>query len=85
MLKFYDYVNYDKIGLKHFLCLLLIFLKISKDSSASYYQNNKKRLQKEAFERYQSFLRKKKKKATAQFWAIQNLPEDQNKTKACWV
>ena len=51
--------------MKHFLCLLLIFLKISKDSSASYYQNNKKRLQKEAFERYQSFSKEEKEKSNS--------------------
>ena len=36
---------------------------MSKNLSAKYYQENKERLQKKARERYQIFLKKKKKKA----------------------
>ena len=34
---------------------------MSRNSSAKYFQNNKERLQKTACERYESFLKKKKK------------------------
>ena len=38
---------------------------MSKDSSAKYYQNNKERIQKKAYERYQSLsTEEKEKKAT---------------------
>ena len=36
---------------------------MSKKLLAKYYQENKERLQKEAHERYQNFLKKKKKKS----------------------
>ena len=39
-----------------------MYKKISKDSSARYYQNNKRRLQKNAHERFQDVSEKKKNK-----------------------
>ena len=45
---------------------------MSKNLSAKYYQKNKEKLQKEAFERYQSFCKKEKeKKATIWLWTLQ--------------
>ena len=37
---------------------------MSKDSPSKYYQNNKERLLKRARDRYESYLKKKKKKVT---------------------
>ena len=60
--------NYDKIDQQHLLRLLIIFyiffiyIKIPKDSSAKYYQNNKERLKKKARERYQSISKEEKEK-----------------------
>ena len=62
------------------------YIKIAKDSSVKYYQNNKKRLPKKkknrkACERYQDLFKKKRKKSV---WYIKyisvwyrNLPEDE--------
>ena len=50
---------------------------MSKDSSAKYYQNNKERLQKKVCERYPSFSKEEKKKATIRSWRIQNLTEEE--------
>ena len=42
--------------------IFFTYIKIFKDSSAKYYQNNKKRLQKNACERYQSLFKEEKEK-----------------------
>ena len=42
--------------------MFFTYLKMSKDSSAKYYQNNKERLQKKARERYQSLSKGEKEK-----------------------
>ena len=39
-----------------------MYIKISKDSSAKYYQDNKERLQKKAYERYQSLPKEEERK-----------------------
>ena len=52
LIKFFiDFLNF-------FSCIW----KISKDSSAKYYQDNKERVQKKAWERYQSFSKEEKEK-----------------------
>ena len=62
-----------------------IYIKMSKKSSAKYYQGNKKRLQKKLMRDIKTFLRKKKKKKWQHGceW-YKNLPEDK-KQKPCWV
>ena len=55
-----NYANHDKIDLRHFyfinnfFLIFFTYIKVSKDSSAKYYQNDKERLQQKARERYQS-------------------------------
>ena len=39
-------------------------MKMSKDSSAKYYEDNKEKLQKKALERYQSLSKEEKEKKT---------------------
>ena len=45
-----------------FIYIFFKYIKMSKDSSAKYYQNDKERFQKKACERYQSFSDKEKEK-----------------------
>ena len=53
---------------------------MSKDSSAKYNQNNKKRLHKKACKRYQSFSKEEKgKKQQYSRERRKNLPEDEKK------
>ena len=53
-------------------------MKISKYSSAKYYQNNKERLQKKARERYQNISKEEKeKKRQYGRERYKNLPEDE--------
>ena len=54
-----NYANHYKIDLQHFYVLcnnffttVFTYIKMSKDSSAKYYQNNKERLKKKAPQRY---------------------------------
>ena len=58
---------------------------MSKDSSAKYYQNNKKRLQKKVCERYQSLSEeeKEKRQQNGHKW-YKHLPEYE-KQKLYWV
>ena len=50
------------ISANSFVYSIFIYIKISKDSSAKYYQNNKERLQKKSCERYQSLSKEEKEK-----------------------
>ena len=53
-------------------------MKMSKDSSAKYYQNKKERLQKKACERYQNFSKvEKEKKPQYPHERNKNIPEDE--------
>ena len=62
-----NYENHDKLNLQHFhvfqyfFIIFFAYIKITKDLSAKYYQNNKERLPKKARERYEVFLKKKRK------------------------
>ena len=60
-----------------------MYIKMSKDSSAKYYQINKERLQKNACERYQC-LSNEEKKAAIWLWTIQKSTGRWNR-KACWA
>ena len=79
------YVNYDKFQLAAFLCILTVFfiifftyIKMSKDSSAKYYQNCKERLTKKVPERYQSFSTQEQEKKQQYGWERhKNLPGDE--------
>ena len=57
-----NYANHDKTELQHFYVYFFTYIKISKDLSARYYQNNKKRLQNKLVKDNKVFLKKKKKK-----------------------
>ena len=57
-----NYANHDKTELQHFYVYFFTYIKISKDLSARYYQNNKKRLQNKFVKDIKVFLKKKKKK-----------------------
>ena len=57
-----NYANHDKTELQHFYVYFFTYIKISKDLSARYYQNNKKRLQNKLVKDMKVFLKKKKKK-----------------------
>ena len=57
-----NYANHDKTELQHFYVYFFTYIKISKDLSARYYQNNKKRLQNKLVKDIKVFLKKKKKK-----------------------
>ena len=50
-----------------FIFFFFAYLKLSKDSSAKYYQNYKERLQKKARETYQSLCKKEKEKSNNMF------------------
>ena len=50
------------ISANSFVYIIFIYIKMSKDSSAKYYQNNKERLQKKSCERYQSLSKEEKEK-----------------------
>ena len=69
-----NYVNLDKIDCtismfpNNFFINTFTYIKISKDSSANYYQNNKNGTTKKACEKYQSFSNKEKKEAT--IWSL---------------
>ena len=64
-----NYANQDKIDSQHFMssnnfCVTFFkHIKMSKDSPAKYYQNNKKRIEKKLSEDIKDFLKKKKKKS----------------------
>ena len=47
-------------------CSIFTYIKISKKSSAKYYQHNKERIQKKACERYQSLFKEEKEKKRQQ-------------------
>ena len=47
----------------NFLIIFFTYIKVSKDSSAKYYQNNKEKLLKMLVKDIKVFLRKKKKKS----------------------
>ena len=52
-----------------------MFIKISKNLSAKYYQENKERLQIKARERYQNLSKEEnEKKATIWSWTLQKTP-----------
>ena len=63
-----NYANLDKIDCiismlpNNFFINTFTYIKISKDLSAKFYQNNKKGTTKKACEKYQSFSNKEKKK-----------------------
>ena len=57
-----NYANHDETELQHFYVYFFTYIKISKDLSARYYQNNKKRLQNKLVKDIKVFLKKKKKK-----------------------
>ena len=65
-----NYANHDKIDWEHFMSSISFFItfftyiKMSKDSSAKFYQINKERLQKKLARNIGVFLKKKKKKVT---------------------
>ena len=62
-----------------------MYMKISKDLSPRYYQENKKRLQRKAREIYQNLSKKEKaKKEQDGCERYKNLLEDE-KPKLCWV
>ena len=68
-----------------FLQKFVIYIKISKDLSSKYYQDNKERLQKKVCERYQTLSKEgKEKKQQYGSERYKNLPEYE-KTKAGWV
>ena len=54
-----NYANHDKTELQHFYVYFFTYIKISKDLSARYYQNNKKRLQNKLVKDIKVFLKKK--------------------------
>ena len=65
-----------------FFNTFFVRIKISKDSSAKYYQKNKGRLQIKACERYQSLSEEQN--TTVWLWTIQIFTRKW-RTKACWV
>ena len=67
-----------------FYTFLFIYIKISKNLSAKYYQEKKERLQKRPCEKYQSFSKEEKeKKQQYGRESCKNLSEDEK--QACWV
>ena len=60
--------------------IFFTYIRISKDSSAKYYQNNKEKLQKKFVKDIKVFLKKKKKKSDNVREWYNNLPEDENKS-----
>ena len=71
-----NYANHDKICKivtscnNFFMVFIFTYIKMSKDSSAIYYQNNKERLQKKLVkEDTKVFLKNKKKKTTTTIWS----------------
>ena len=56
----------------NFFIYFLTYMKMSKDSSAKYYEDNKEKLQKKALERYQSLSKEEKEKKTIWLWTIQS-------------
>ena len=50
------------LSFNNFFIIVFTYIKMSKDSRAKYYQNNKKRLQKKARERYQNLSKEEKEK-----------------------
>ena len=48
----------------NFFIYFLTYMKMSKESSAKYYEDNKEKLQKKALERYQSLSKEEKEKKT---------------------
>ena len=68
-----------------FIVFFFTYIKISKDSSAKYYQDNKKDYKNKLMKDIAAFLKKKKKiKATIRTWTIQQSTRIQQ-IKACWV
>ena len=61
-----------------FLIIFFIYMKMSKNLSATYYQENKERLQKRARERYEN-LSKEKKKQHYGSERYKNLSEDKKR------
>ena len=57
-----NYANHDRTDLQHFCVYFFTYIKISKDLSGKYYQNNKKRLQNKLVKDIKVFLKKKNKK-----------------------
>ena len=76
-----NYANHDKTDLQHFCVYFFTYIKISKDLSGKYYQNNKKRLQNKLVKDIKDFLKKKNKKQQYGPELYKNLPEDEK--KAC--
>ena len=54
-----------------FFITFFTYIKMSKDSSAKFYQINKERLQKKLARNIGVFLKKKKKKVTIWLWTIE--------------
>ena len=61
----------------NFLTIFFAYIKIYKDSSTKYYQNNKERLQKKAGERYQSLSKEETKMEQYVHKWYKNLLEDE--------
>ena len=61
----------------NFLTIFFAYIKMSKDSSAKYYQNNKEKLQKKADERYQSLSKEETKMEQYVHEWYKNLLEDE--------
>ena len=78
-----NYASPYKIYLQHFyafcqfFCNIFTYIKMSKDSSAKYYQNNIERLPKKARERYQSLSKEEKENQKNCREQYKNLPEDE--------
>ena len=91
-----NYVNHNKLKMlklhlkscnKCFISLFIlhIYINISKNLSAKYYQKGKERLQKKACERYQNLSKQaQEKKATIWSWTLQK-SRRRWITKACQV
>ena len=59
------------------IIFFFIYIKISKNLSATQYQENKERVQKIACEGYQNLSKEKQKKSNSRLETVQNLSKDE--------
>ena len=64
-----------------FFKFFFMYIKMSKNSLAKYYQENKERLHRKAHERHQILSKEDKKKTTKWLPTIRNLSEDRKSTQ----
>ena len=62
-----------------FTIFFFIFIKLSKNSSAKYYQDNKERLQKKTIERYQNLSKEEKEKINNMILNVTKISQEMKK------